>query len=695
MAGETIIVRQGLRGLPGQPGAKGDPGNDGPPGPTGAPGPPLTAKGTVATVGALPASGNATGDLYTVTANGHGYVWNGTAWIDQGAWTGPQGAAGTNGIGAATHNFPTDDGTGNPVAEPLAYARVFNDGKRTFLELNQQGKPTAWSAQLIRESLDANQRLPELAKAKTFPDGGEDGIAYARVFSGGRRTFLELNVYGRPTQWSAQLISEALTAGGFRVGSIQGKTGAAVRLRSDELDERLYAPYVRLPTLAALPATTNGTLAKGILNQANKYMLGTWLPSLYPGTGAITAMVDATTGTGDSTGENNVRPLASVAFGLAAGLATGTYDSAVTGVTNADATTQAMRLLTILLNRHYANNLTAPAGGTGYWSGPEAPSLNGDFGRIWQSALWAAYAGAAGWLLWSSLSAAQQEQLARMLTYEANRMLILRLPYYADRTGTLITAGDSKAEETAWNTMPVTLALAMMPAHPQAPLWMAKLVEMGISAFSRPADLTATALVNGVLPADVLDGTNINDDGTLVNHNIINPQYMETFASEMLAVAWAFTATAQDIPAALTHNAALVYGAYSTVVQSGWTGTIYTPGSYVIYYPQGTGWGPERMMGYADADLVASVLGLDAGLSTSGAAWAQLHLQHQADNQARFSTGQTYTTGNMTEDSYVLREQWVLADAAVAVLTLCQGTPVIRNGPIPALTVRNQRNRTS
>lgn len=37
-------------------------------------------KGSVATISALPSSGNTTGDVYNVEASGMNYAWNGTAW---------------------------------------------------------------------------------------------------------------------------------------------------------------------------------------------------------------------------------------------------------------------------------------------------------------------------------------------------------------------------------------------------------------------------------------------------------------------------------------------------------------------------------------------------------------------------------------------------------------------------------------
>lgn len=83
--------------LPGPAGPAGGPGSPGPAGgtgPVGPPGPPLVVKGVVAGTGNLPASGNAIGDVYVVSSNGHAYSWNGTAWIDMGPFLGPPGPSG-------------------------------------------------------------------------------------------------------------------------------------------------------------------------------------------------------------------------------------------------------------------------------------------------------------------------------------------------------------------------------------------------------------------------------------------------------------------------------------------------------------------------------------------------------------------------------------------------------------------------
>lgn len=75
-------------------------GADGATGPQGPVGQPVNAKGSVATAGNLPATGNANGDAYEV--GGYIYVWNSTSaqWVNMGQWRGANGTNGTNGLSA-------------------------------------------------------------------------------------------------------------------------------------------------------------------------------------------------------------------------------------------------------------------------------------------------------------------------------------------------------------------------------------------------------------------------------------------------------------------------------------------------------------------------------------------------------------------------------------------------------------------
>ena len=66
--------------------------------------------------------------------------------------------------------------------------------------------------------------------------------------------------------------------------------------------------------------------------------------------------------------------------------------------------------------------------------------------------------------------------MARMVEHEADAFIDRTVPYWADRQGKIVTPGDTKAEENAWNSMLLASAQAMMPRHPsdQPGDWTAK-----------------------------------------------------------------------------------------------------------------------------------------------------------------------------------------------------------------------------
>jgi Collagen triple helix repeat (20 copies) len=88
------VTTTSLPGPPGGIGPQGPQGNQGIQGPVG---PPLNPMGTVPTSANLPTSGNHEGDLWTALDTGHGWVWSGTQWIDQGPFTGSPGPTGPTG----------------------------------------------------------------------------------------------------------------------------------------------------------------------------------------------------------------------------------------------------------------------------------------------------------------------------------------------------------------------------------------------------------------------------------------------------------------------------------------------------------------------------------------------------------------------------------------------------------------------
>lgn len=404
------------------------------------------------------------------------------------------------------------------------------------------------------------------------------------------------------------------------------------------------------------PSDTDSLRVINILNNANEYALTTWYNTV--------KNYDSQTGTylafGGTT-EAEIRPPVTEGFALAVSLALGAYDPAKTGVSAASAKQIALKLIRSLALQHRAN------------------TANG-WGNIWQSAPWAAEVGFAGWLLWADLSATDREYVKKMVEYEANRFIGYQVPYYRSASGTINFPGDSKAEENAWNTMNLAVATMMMPNHPNYDAWKYKMVELMVSSYSREGNTTVTSvLLNGHSLADWLYGTNVNANGTLVNHNILHPDYVTSMTAQVFTI-FAHAMGGRPTPESVLAN--LNVG-YQSLVDLNFTtgstayppgppiyapgGTIYRDGTANIYYPQGNDWGTGRKMNFATLDIEARAFGFDNIVSQNGAYWEPYHAQAALDMQARTTDGHTYITA--AEDTYANREEWIADLAANAYFT--------------------------
>jgi hypothetical protein len=402
------------------------------------------------------------------------------------------------------------------------------------------------------------------------------------------------------------------------------------------------------------PTSADALRMRSILLNANKYALTVWWNA--KGYGAQTDPYLSFGGVG----ETNIRPPASEALALAVSLQTGAYDPSVTGVSQADARAKAIRLVGSLAYRHRATT------GSGGW------------GNNWQTALWASLAGTAGWLLWADLSPTEQGYVRAMVEFEANRFNSVPPPSFRNAAGTVVIPGDSKGEENSWNAMILQLATAMMPAHPNWLPWMNRNLEYMLSAFARPADVSSSTVINGRTLEAWLNGSNIEPDGMMVNHDRIHPDYTATITQNANA-ALLSTLAGQPTPRAAFFNADIVYAALvnlqfvvgpssypsgGQILSPG--GSIYRAGSADIYYPQVNDWGTDRRMNFAGLDAFAGAFGFDALASTPASGWEALHAQKVLDMQGRFSDGRTYGGGG--EDTYNGREEWVAVLAARAYL---------------------------
>lgn len=112
--------------LVGPAGPTGPTGLQGPVGSTGLRGASINVKGQKATVGALPATGNVSGDSWIVLSDLHLYVWDGSSWIDAGQFQGPTGATGPATITIGTTNPTGPDGVASVTNSGTSQDAVLN-----------------------------------------------------------------------------------------------------------------------------------------------------------------------------------------------------------------------------------------------------------------------------------------------------------------------------------------------------------------------------------------------------------------------------------------------------------------------------------------------------------------------------------------------------------------------------------------
>lgn len=385
-----------------------------------------------------------------------------------------------------------------------------------------------------------------------------------------------------------------------------------------------------------------------IFRNANKYAVNDWYHQVkrfsrqkekYLDFGGIT--------------EHHIRPVAHEAFALGVALKLNVYDKGITGVSAEKAEDIVLRLVTSLAFRHRANQ-TGKA-----WGGQ------------WQSALWAAQVATTGWMWWDRLAPADQEKLCRMAVDEADRFLGTEVPYYKDRTGKVIYKGDSKAEENAWNSNILVVAAVMMPAHSHRQAWLQKALEFQISAYAAPSDIESKRKINGIRLNIFLQGSNLEENGAVVNHGIIHADYMCAIMHNTLN-AWIFGLAGEKAPQASLMNGDKVYYALTEYPFAPGK-TMYVKGEQGeatcrMFFPEGNDWGTGRQDGYWLMDILADSFGWDKASSVKAREWARARHRKMLGMQARHTDGRSY--GEQAENSFASREEWFAAQIAFGYLGL-------------------------
>lgn len=365
--------------------------------------------------------------------------------------------------------------------------------------------------------------------------------------------------------------------------------------------------------------------------------------------------------------ELSVRPPAMTAAAVAIALRTGVHLPRRTGRSAEEATAYVDWLVRSIACQH---DSVTPGG----------------WGNTWQSAHWAQLTGLAAWLMWDRLTPQTRDYVAAMMTSEADRVAALPVKFWMLADGTIASPGNTHAEELAWDTAALELAVQMMPTAPRASAWRQASVQFAAAAYARPADLGSARLVNGVALRDRLQGANAHDDGSVENHGIIHPDYASNIQQLWWAASFAGLAR-RRVPEAMFHNGARVYDALSGVSYTagaaspaGGTflapgGTVYRVGASDVYYPQGSTWGTARRAHWVSLDAQAWALSRLMPLSGWSAEQALEH--HLAGQRALMSTSQpdgaTYSSVPsvaLAQDAYPGREEYAAQQLATAWLAL-------------------------
>lgn len=378
-----------------------------------------------------------------------------------------------------------------------------------------------------------------------------------------------------------------------------------------------------------------------LLQQNNKYLLNMWYNDVKHFSNQKGQYLDF----GGNT-EHFIRPISHAAFTLAVCMKLEVYDGKITGVSKGEAMDVLCRLIRSVAYRHKAN------------------SDEKGWGDQWQSALWASQVAEAAWMIWDKLSDDDRELVCRMMTHEADRFLNYEIPYYRDKAGNIIFKGDTKAEENAWNSNILTIATAMMPKAKNYDRWMKKNIELQLSAYATPDDIHRDTVVDGVKLSDFLQGSNVNPDGTVINHSIIHPDYMVAFMHNATN-SWVYNLARRKPLQSSVYNGALIYHTLTERLFNG--KTIYQKtgdghASPLMYYPEGNDWGTGRQENYWLMDMMAHIFGWDTDLSVKAMDWAKARNQRMLEMMRRSTTGKFYQ--EKTENSFASREEWFGAQIA-------------------------------
>ena len=364
--------------------------------------------------------------------------------------------------------------------------------------------------------------------------------------------------------------------------------------------------------------------------------------------------------------ENGIRPVSHAIYCIALALHYGYYDEEIVGVSRADAEAMCIKLINSVAAEHRSNHPEDEE--DRYW------------GDSWQSPLWAENIGLGAWLLKDSMKPEDYAKAERMVLDEADRMTYdFEIPYYQDESGKIIYPGDTKGEEIAWSAKILALAGAMFPDSEKAPDWRDKLERMLVSSTAMQEDLGSEKIVDGSKVGDMISGSNVNEDGTVVNHDLVHIDYMATIFEEMGDTIVLFKIMGKPVPEAAAFNLDRIYRGLIYVDLGKYDETRAGKNFYLrnekgqptgeVTMPGQNDWGKPGYAIYYLCDVMADTLKLDTDIEDAYKAqvWKELHFEkmHEqiyGETDGKI-TGQFFKPG---ENSFVSGELFMMHNLAEA-----------------------------
>ena len=364
--------------------------------------------------------------------------------------------------------------------------------------------------------------------------------------------------------------------------------------------------------------------------------------------------------------ENGIRPVSHAIYCIGLALYYDYYDEEIVGVSKEDAEAMCIKLIDSVVEEHRSNHPDDQE--DRYW------------GDSWQSPLWAENIALGAWLLRDQMDPEIYEKVERMVLDEADTLTYdFEIPYYMDEDGTIVYPGDTKGEELAWRTKILALACFMFPDSEKVSDWSDRLERMLIASTAMPDDVDSDRVVDGLVVGDVLSGSNVNEDGTVVNHDRVHIDYMATILEEMGDTVTVFKIADAPVPEAAVFNLDKIYDGLIYVDLGKFDEKLSGRNFYLrdengqptgeTKMPGDNDWGKPGYAIYYLLDVMADTLELDADVEAAykGYVWEELHFEKMREQIDRETdgeiTGQFFQPG---ENFFVSGELFMMHNLAEA-----------------------------